>query len=306
MDVFWDNLQVTHSRGALLEESHYYPGGLVQSGISYKAAGKLENKKSKFNGYELNTDFDINLYESFYRSHDPQLGGRFWQIDPKPDFEISPYAAMGNNPVLNSDPLGDTLAPILKGIGGGIWNVAKSIATALMPVEKPQPGTVDIAAAFGIITKDQAKQEIAAMNSRGQQGLSEAITESFLGIAATAGVMTKGRSNAKSGLGDLTKGEVKNIQKAVNDAGRPVEVVGSAATGTRRGVGSNNPIGKGSGTRSDIDYVAPPSSIPYIQQGKLPSIDPKTGIIPGYANPFQSPIIRFEPNAKPIFIPKQD
>lgn len=79
------------------------------SGLSYKAAGKLENKKSKFNGYELNDDFNLNVYESFYRVHDPQLGGRFWQIDPSPNFDESPYAAMGNNPIRNTDRLGDTL-----------------------------------------------------------------------------------------------------------------------------------------------------------------------------------------------------
>jgi RHS repeat-associated protein len=76
------------------------------AGINSKAAGGLENK-IKYDGYELNTDFDINLYESFYRSHDPQLG-RFWQLDPNPnDFE-SLYSAMGNNPILYNDILGDT------------------------------------------------------------------------------------------------------------------------------------------------------------------------------------------------------
>ncbi len=105
IDVFFDNLQVTHVRGAILEETHYYPFGLPMAGISSKAAGMIENKK-KYNSYEYNTDFDLNWNESYYRTHDPQLG-RFLQIDPKPSYDESPFAAMGNNPIKYNDLLGD-------------------------------------------------------------------------------------------------------------------------------------------------------------------------------------------------------
>lgn len=77
------------------------------SGISSKAAGKLENKRKFNDGTELNTDFDINLYETNYRSLDPQLG-RFWQVDPLADmsFNYSTYAFGNNNPITFNDPLG--------------------------------------------------------------------------------------------------------------------------------------------------------------------------------------------------------
>ena len=99
-------------------------------------------------------------------------------------------------------------------------------------------------------------------------------------------------------VGDLTRAEVKQIQGVVNQAGRPLEVVGSAASGTRRGVGTDLPIGKGPGTRSDIDYLAPPSSAQHFNglQGGLPSIDPATGIVPGVGNSNIGPVIRFEPD----------
>jgi RHS repeat-associated protein len=106
VDVFFDNLQVTHVRGPLLEETHYYPFGLTMAGISSKAAGKLENR-FKYNGIELNEDLGLNTYDAFFRNLDPQIG-RWWQIDPRPTDYISLYSSMNNNPIINSDPLGDT------------------------------------------------------------------------------------------------------------------------------------------------------------------------------------------------------
>lgn len=108
-DVFFDNLQVVHIKGPLIEETHYYPFGLTMAGISSRAAGTTENKKEKFNGAELNTDFDLNIYEFHFRTYDPQVG-RWHGLDTKPTDMISSYAAMANNPIRYADPLGDTLA----------------------------------------------------------------------------------------------------------------------------------------------------------------------------------------------------
>jgi hypothetical protein len=85
-------------------------------------------------------------------------------------------------------------------------------------------------------------------------------------------------------MGDLTRAEAKAIQGVVNEAGRPLEVVGSAARGAR-------------GAGSDIDYVVPPSSLQNFKglEGNLPSIDPSHGIVPGVGNPNIGPVIRFEP-----------
>ncbi|MCG2618165.1 hypothetical protein LZZ85_27945 [Terrimonas sp. NA20] len=86
----------------------YYPFGLTMAGISSKALafGGPENKY-KYNGIEYENSFAVNIGETFFRTHDPQLG-RWWQIDPKPSYETSLYAAMLNNPIKLSDPLGDT------------------------------------------------------------------------------------------------------------------------------------------------------------------------------------------------------
>ena len=107
IDVFFDNLQVTHIRGAILEETHYYPFGLTMAGISSKSAGGVENKK-KYNGIEFENDLEIQTYDAFFRELDPQTA-RWWQIDPVTEgYEnLSPYASMYDNPITNSDPLGD-------------------------------------------------------------------------------------------------------------------------------------------------------------------------------------------------------
>src|SRR4030095_354920 len=99
IDVFFDNLHVTHVRGPLIEEAHYYPFGLTMAGISSKALnfGEPENNAKKFQGQEYNGNLGINIYEFKYRMDDPQIG-RFWQIDPLADKYVhnSTYAFSEN------------------------------------------------------------------------------------------------------------------------------------------------------------------------------------------------------------------
>lgn len=109
VNVFFDNLQVVHTRGPILEETHYYPFGLTMSKISSSAVsfGQPNNKK-KYNGIDKEDDLQIDIYDAQLRELDQQIG-RWWQVDPKTEnMEMwSPYTSNYDNPITYMDILGD-------------------------------------------------------------------------------------------------------------------------------------------------------------------------------------------------------
>jgi RHS repeat-associated protein len=129
IDVFFDNLQVTHIRGAVLEETHYYPFGLTMAGISSKAANITENKK-KYNGIEFDEDLGLNTCEADLRDLDPQTG-RWWQVDPKTDemYMWSTYTSNFDNPIRYKDPLGDEPNGECC---GGLWEALSDAGNKIM------------------------------------------------------------------------------------------------------------------------------------------------------------------------------
>jgi Domain of unknown function (DUF6443) len=121
VNVFFDNLQVIHTRGPLLEETSYYPFGLTMAGISSKAlkTNYVENK-FKFQKQELqNNEFSdgsgLEMYEFKYRFDDCQIG-RFWSIDPLADKYVhnSTYAFSENKVTTHIELEGKEAAQIFQ------------------------------------------------------------------------------------------------------------------------------------------------------------------------------------------------
>ncbi|MGH2562971.1 MAG: RHS repeat-associated core domain-containing protein, partial [Ginsengibacter sp.] len=139
-DVFFDNLQVIHKPGPVLEETHYYPFGLTMTGISSKAAGGIENKH-KYNGIELDTSLGLNEYEAELRDLDPQTG-RWWQIDPETENQEmwSPYTSNYDNPILYQDPRGNEgeaccggfIDKIMLSASGAVFGAANTLSFGLI------------------------------------------------------------------------------------------------------------------------------------------------------------------------------
>jgi len=108
--VFFDDIEIEHTTGNLIEEVHYYPFGL--SFGRYTAMPEYSKNKKLFNSQQYEDDEwannkGIKWYDFDNRNYDPQIG-RWHCVDPRvadaPGW--SPYNAMWNNPIKFVDPDG--------------------------------------------------------------------------------------------------------------------------------------------------------------------------------------------------------
>jgi RHS repeat-associated protein len=127
--VYFDNFEVTHVRGRLIEENAYYPYGLKIAALSSKVFDASPNPyqyQGEYNDFEDETawnDFEL-------RTYDGQIG-KFLQNDPYDQFG-SPYTGMGNDPINNIDPSGGWIFSSIGIIEHGLWAVGGAVAGTLI------------------------------------------------------------------------------------------------------------------------------------------------------------------------------
>jgi RHS repeat-associated protein len=116
--VYFDDFDVIHTRGAIIEDNAYYPFGLKIAGISAKAALKPQAKEG-YQGDYTEHDEESGYDEFELRSYDAQIG-RFIQVDPK---LVQPgmYNGMTNDPVNMVDPDGGGPTDWFKNLANGTY-----------------------------------------------------------------------------------------------------------------------------------------------------------------------------------------
>ncbi len=91
----------------VISQSDYYPFGMLlpnrheSPGNDYRYGYQGSEKDDEIKGIS-------NSYTTHFRQLDPRVG-RWLSIDPKMSPWESPYASMGNNPIMYNDPHGDTV-----------------------------------------------------------------------------------------------------------------------------------------------------------------------------------------------------
>jgi RHS repeat-associated protein len=99
VDIYFDDLTVSHQQSPLLSVDDYYPFGLSIEGTAF------DRNNPQYKG-RVN-DGSLLPQDYVFRQYDPVLG-RFSSPDPLGELTLdqSPYHYGNNNPVLYSDPLG--------------------------------------------------------------------------------------------------------------------------------------------------------------------------------------------------------
>jgi RHS repeat-associated protein len=222
VEVYFDDFKVTQTKSPIIQQDDYYPFG--ERFNSYSRENSIFNKKLYNAGSELQTDLDLNVYETQYRMYDP-LMGRWWQIDPMVDefYNLSPYNYSYNDPIRYNDPKGD--CPLCKTVGrlvidevrelgGGnsavefLTGVASTFVESIYdPVTSQIDGTNASMSAANSFANGEIGEGLKTLDPTGLSSLPGTVMSAVNGDLHSAGQLT-GMAIIAKGTASGIKGEV--------------------------------------------------------------------------------------------------
>jgi RHS repeat-associated protein len=108
VEVFFDDLNVTHVKSPVIQTNDYYAFGLAFNSYNRESSVKQDYL---YNGKELQTELDLGWLDYGARMYDPFIG-RWMAVDPMAEVyrRLSPYNYVANNPMRFIDPDGMQLS----------------------------------------------------------------------------------------------------------------------------------------------------------------------------------------------------
>lgn len=217
----------------------------IKNALQYSAFGDRTDLKAKeeqnelrysFTGYEW--EEELGLYYALSRYYDPVLK-RFLSVDPKLE-SASPYVYCNNNPLLLSDPNGESSWWAI--LVGSILSIAIGIVTCGVGVAvgaAVEGATATISATASMVAGIAAGAAVGAVGGAVAEVVgstvtaaidAEPITASMLLSSFASGVIGGGITGGFGGTFNAANGFVKEITKSVVGA-----ATGSIAAGTTAG-----------------------------------------------------------------------
>ncbi len=218
------------SASEIVRENNYYPFGLLHQESDNVIHPLASAFKYGYGGKELQEEQAIGWLDFGSRNYDAELG-RWFNIDPQAERydDMSPYAAMGNNPIFYSDPNGEELlSAILVGAAIGAATAAVTYSVPALITNNWNIGDFGTSVLAGAISG-----AITAGISSGAASLSSsAITNGGTGAfwqSSTFNILSETASQVGTGL-------------ALGDEITPGTILGSVAGGL---IGGKLPAWKG-------------------------------------------------------------
>jgi RHS repeat-associated protein len=124
VEVFFDDLKVTHTKSPVVQTDDYYPYGLTFNRVQREDA--VENR-FLFNGKEVQNELGLGWFDYGARMYMPELG-RWGAIDPLAEkyMPVSPYAYALDNPLIFVDHDGKDVIPT---VSVNYLQVTRSLST---------------------------------------------------------------------------------------------------------------------------------------------------------------------------------